>query len=134
MLGAPNNPLDPVVAELVSNARYLTKEHKEQLAPLCQTKDKEFASLHKQVEKQLQMLERLQTLALGSSDIAEVKGVMSAGKDLINTLVKFNEKIDAESRQIHIENAIVATLDAIGNADLKAEFLRILAENLAKKA
>lgn len=136
-LGA-TNPLDPLVQDILANKNYLTPTHiallRELLPEVVDTKVNGSFNLKTQIQKQLTILARIQTLALSSENIDEMKKVLSASKDLSLLISKLQSTIDSEARSQHIENAVVEALNEIGVDELKQAYLSILGKKLKKKS
>lgn len=129
-------PLDVAVKQIVDGRTFLTPVNIKELQTVIPKEDEtDFSGIPlKQVlEKQITMYNRLQSLALSSEDIGENTKIMQASKQLLDVMMKFGEKIDNQSRQIHVENAVVETFNDLGDEELKAKFMQNLQKNLAKK-
>lgn len=129
-------PLDALIAQILANPQFLTQENLaslKEVVPVDHGSDIELSSLKSVLEKQLRVYEKLQSLALSSNDISENAKVMQASKQLIDLMIRFEAKIDGQSRQIHVENAVVEAFNELGNDELKAKYMKILRRNLAKK-
>lgn len=144
------NPLAKPVGLICDNPDYLNDEQIGRLmacfpdeaiarhAPATAIKDDTMSdslnSLKQQLESMMRMQDRLMKLALKDNDSDSARKAIAGGKDLFNLFARFEEKIDRQSRQRHIELAVKETFDELGNDELKQSFVKILREKLVNEA
>lgn len=128
------HPMDQAVESVVKNADMLSEAHIRSLydALPARTKEKQGGDLKTQIDKMLKLLDHLQNVGMGSSDIDEIKKIMGAGKDLVNLLIKYKEQSDAENRQVKVENAMMQSFQELGKPELTKRFLELLHKKLAE--
>jgi len=133
----PSNPLAPVVKQVVEGARYLNSELSSKLYTVIkphlkpsEQEDEEVEvssfSVTKALRKQMATLERLQTLASGSEDVSEVKSVMTAARDVITQMTKFQSHVESEETLKIVEDSVVEALEELGDEEIKDRFFKIL--------
>ncbi len=76
--------------------------------------------------------QRMQVTGLASNDPSEIKGMISSTKTVIDLVRKHQDAIQEQARQIHLENAVIESLEELENPALKARFLEIFAQKLKK--
>lgn len=132
------NPLEYHVQQIIENPNYLTSEQVAKLLGVIPeekkgSRDKNLnTSLKRQLDRQLRMMEKLESLAASSTDIGEMKQVLTAAKDLFNLLAKFQAAIRAEEKVQAVEESILDAMNAVGNDDLRTKFLAAWRERIQK--
>lgn len=144
------NILDSAVKDIVTNPGYLTEQNIRDLSSIMknfvipsendevpQTKDltNKDLSISVVLQKSITMLDRMYQQALTSTDFAEKKSILTALKQMSDTLIKHSEKAEAQDRTIHLENAMVEAVEEVSLEEnvpsLKEKFLKKLKYKLS---
>lgn len=132
------NPLDYHVQQILDNPNYLTSEQVSKLLAVMPeekkgSRDKNLnTSLKRQLERQLRMMDKLEALSASSTDIGEMKQVLTAAKDLFNLLTKFQEAIRSEEKITAIEESVVETFNELDNEEARGKFLLKWRERISR--
>ena len=132
-------PLDEFVKEILDNHDMLTPQNVELLrAALPSVRaatgaDFDMFDLRGVIEQQFRAYKAAFAQGLGSSNTLDHQRIQQMGVKLIKAMDEFNDKIKAQERGKHVEDAIVEVLEEIGDPVLKEKFMSKLATSLSKK-
>lgn len=132
-------PLDEFVKEILDNHDMLTPTNIQHLRIALPAEratagtDFELFDLRSVVEQQMRSYKAAFSRGLSSESTLDHQRIQQMGVKLISVMDEFNDKIKAQERGKHVENAIIEVLDEIDDAVLKQKFMEKLAVSLSKQ-
>lgn len=133
-------PLDKYISEVKQFKHALTAENIKDLLEIlpganvpAESFDSELSNLRTVLTKQMAMFNRMSILAVASNDPVEIQKFMAGTQQLMALLMKYEDKANAQSVAKHIENAMVESINELGNEEIVKRFRQLLAKNLAKR-
>lgn len=126
-----SNPLDYHVQQILDNQNYLTQAHFAALQAILPSEKpgerkvtrESGHRLSKQIENQLNLLERLTLATSESNDVGELKALLSASRSLYEMMLKSADRVRSEDKISALEQSIYDAFADTEDPETRKKFM-----------